>query len=325
MRVLLIGGSGFIGSRLLARLLEEGHQINLVVNRTPPTVPEGPDVKYHKVDLLDPVNFRSAGFKADAAVNVAGQLRVQGIPDEHYWKVHYEATKHILEECIRFKLRRIVLVSTTGVYGVTGRQPVGEEGPIRPSDIYEKTKWEAERYATEFCSGGALELVVARPSLVYGPGDRHLLGLFKAIRSGLFRVVGDGENLVHPIYVDDLVDGLLACLQRPEAAGRTYNLVGRRPVSFRKFCEAVAGALGKKLPAGSIPPGLARAAGAFFEVVQAVGRITPPLTRGRVEFMTSDRAYDGSRARTEIGFDAGTDLEEGMARTVAWYREKGLL
>jgi len=325
VRVLLTGGTGFIGSRLLSTLLDRGHQVNLVVNKTRPPVPEGPAVKYHRCDLTDPVNFRSAGFKADAAVNAAGQLRVPGLPEEHYWKVHYEATKHVLEECTRFKLKRLVQVSTTGVYGVTGRQAVGEDGPVRPSDIYERTKWEGERYAREYCSDGKVELVVARPGLVYGPGNRHLLGLFKAIRWGIFRIVGRGENLVHPIYIDDCVEGLMACLEISQARGGTYNLVGDSPVSFRAFCEAAAAAMGRSLPAGHIPVPLAKAAGAVFEGVRAVTRMSVPLTRDRVAFMTSDRAYDPSRARREIGFAASTALEEGMRRTVTWYREHGWL
>jgi len=325
VRVLLTGGTGFIGSPLLRGLLDRGHSVNLVVNRTQPSVPEGPSVKYHRCDLTDPVNFRSAGFKAEAAINVAGQLRVPGIVDEHYWKVHYEATKHVLEECTRFKLRRLVQVSTTGVYGATGRSPVGEDGPIQPSDIYEKTKWEGERYAREYCSDGTIDLVVARPGLVYGPGDRHLLGLYKAIRWGVFRVIGEGDNFVHPIFIDDLVEGLIACLDRPEAKGGTFNLVNPAPVTFRGFCEAIASALGKKLPRAGIPKGMARIAGAGFEGVRALTRMEMPLTRERVEFMTSDRAYDSSRATTRLGFTAPTSLQEGANRTVAWYRAQGWL
>jgi nucleoside-diphosphate-sugar epimerase len=323
VRVLLTGGTGFIGSRLLQALLDRGHQINLVVNRTQPSVPEGPAVKYHRCDLTDPVNFRSAGFKADAAVNVAGQLRVPGIADEHYWKVHYEATKHVLEECTRFKLKRLVQVSTTGVYGVTGRAPVGEDGPISPSDIYERTKWEGERYAREYCSDGKIDLVVARPGLVYGPGDRHLLGLYKAIRWGVFRIIGDGENFVHPIFIDDLTAGLVSCLESPAAAGGTFNLVNESPVSFSALCGEIAGAVGKNLPRMRIPIGVAKMAAAGFEGVRAVTRMEMPLSRDRVEFMTSNRAYDASRARTVLGFRAPTSLTEGIRRTVAWYKEKG--
>ena len=267
MRLLITGGTGFIGAHFTRRLLELGHKVNLVVHKTKPEATEGPSVKYVECDLEDPTLFRNAGFKCDVAVNMAGLLRKPGIRDESYWKVHYESTKHVLEECIKFKIKHLLLVSTTGVYGATGRSPRGEDGPYGPGDIYEKTKLEAERYAKEQCPIDNVALTVARPALVYGPGDLHLLQLYKGIRGGYFRVIGDGSNLIHPIYIDDLIDGLMKCLpdaQVPEpqtdTKPRVVNLAGERPVAFGEFCEAIASAVGRKLPHTRIPKGMAAAA-----------------------------------------------------------------
>lgn len=327
MRVLVTGGTGFIGSHFTRRLLEEGHALTLVVHKRAPEVPEGGMVKYHRADLLDPTLFRNAGFKCDMAVNLAGQLRKPGIPDETYWKVHYESTKHLIEECIKFRIRHLLLVSTTGVYGATGRSPRGEDGPLGPGDIYEKTKLEAERYAREQCPIDGIPLTIARPALVYGPGDMHLLPLYRGIRGGYFRIVGDGSNLIHPIYIDDLIDGLMRCLMEPgdAATPRVFNLAGERPVAFGELCETIAKAMGRKLPSMRIPRGMASAAGGALEVLHRVARIRPPLTRETVRFMTSDRAYDTTRARRALGWSPKVGLEEGIRRTVAWYREKGLL
>jgi len=332
MRLLITGGTGFIGAHFVRRLLEQGHKVNLVVHKTRPEAPEGPSVKYIACDLEDPTLFRNAGFKCDAAVNMAGLLRKPGIADESYWKVHYESTKHILEECAKFKIRHLLLVSTTGVYGATGRTPRGEDGPYGPGDMYEKTKLEAERYAKEQCPIDEVALTIARPALVYGPGDRHLLPLYRAIRGGYFRIVGDGSNLIHPIYIDDLVDGLMRCLpgaQVPEPSSgtqpRTVNLAGERPVAFGELCEAIAKAVGRRLSAMKIPKGMASAAGAALELAHKVTRMRPPLTRETVKFMTSDRAYDISRARRMLGWSPSVGLEEGTRRAVAWYRQEGLL
>lgn len=332
MRFLVTGGTGFIGSHLIRRLLDEGHGLTLVVHKRQPEIPEGKNVKYHMADLEDPTLFRNAGFKCDAAINLAGILRKPGIEEESYWKVHYESTKHILEECLKFKIRHFLLVSTTGVYGATGRSPRGEEGPLAPGDIYERTKLEAERYAREQCGVDKVALTVARPALVYGPGDLHLLALYKAIAGGYFRVVGDGSNLVHPIYIDDLIEGLMRCLPGAavaEPAGdkpRTFNLAGPGPVAFGAFCETIAKAVGRKrLPSMRIPRGVASLAGGAFELLHAVTRIKPPLTRETVKFMTSDRSYDITRARIGLGWEPRIDIEEGTRRAVAWYRQQGLL
>ncbi|HEY3175071.1 MAG TPA: NAD(P)-dependent oxidoreductase [Candidatus Polarisedimenticolia bacterium] len=334
MRVLVTGGTGFIGSHFTRRLLEGGHKVNLVVHRTRPEQPEGPSVKHVSCDLEDPTLFRNAGFKCDMAVNMAGLLRKPGIRDESYWKVHYESTKHILEEAAKFKMKHVLLMSTTGVYGATGRTPRTEEGPCQPGDIYERTKLEGERYAMEQCPQDGVELTIARPGLVYGPGDLHLLRLFRGIKGGWFRIVGDGSNLIHPIYIDDLTEALMRCLPaggparpvetRPQP--RVFNLAGERPVAFGEFCEVIARAVGRKrLPSMRIPKGLASAAGGAFELAYKLTRIRPPLTRETVEFMTSDRAYDISKARRVLEWSPSIGIEEGTRRAVAWYREKGLL
>ena len=229
--------------------------------------------------------------------------------------------------------RQIVLVSTTGVYGATGKTPRGEDGPFGPGDIYEKTKLEAERYAREQCPVDNVPLSIARPALVYGPGDTHLLRLFRGIQGGWFRMIGDGTNLIHPVYIDDLVDGLMRILPGDTAATgadrlkpRVFNLAGERPVPFGTFCETIAKAVGRKgLPSMTIPKGLATAAGKFFELAHKATRFPPPLTTETVKFLTSDRSYDISRAREVLGWQPVTDIEDGIRHAVGWYREKGLL
>ncbi len=336
MRVLLTGGTGFIGAHLARRLLEGGYELTLVSHRRPPPLPEGPGVTILRRDLRDPTSLRGAGTGVDAVVSMAGLLRRPGVPDEAYWDVHYESTRRVLQECARCGIGHLLLVSTTGVYGETGRAPRGEEGPFAPGDVYETTKREAERYAMERCRDGSPALTVARPGLVYGPGDRHLLRLYRALQAGRFRVVGSGSNLMQPVYVEDLVDGLLRCLPpaRPEGragaappprAPRAINLAGAEPVSFRRFCETIASALGRGLPRHGVPRVLASAAGAAFEALHHLGGVAPPITRETVRFMTSDRVYDIGRARRELGWEPRVGLEEGVGRTVAWYRAEGLL
>ncbi len=331
MRFLVTGGTGFIGSHFTRRLHEAGHALTLVVHRSAPAIPEGPTVKYHHADLEDPTLFRNAGVKCDVAVNMAGLLRRPGIEEESYWKVHYESTKHILEECLKFRIRHLILVSTTGVYGATGRSPRGEDGPYGPGDAYEKTKLEAERYAKEQCGVDRVGLTIIRPALVYGPGDMHLLRLYKGIAGGYFRIIGDGSNLIHPVYIDDLIDAMMKCLPEEGAAPgdgagpRVLNIAGERPVAFGEFCEAIAGAVGRRLPSMKIPKGIAAAAGGLFEAAHRVTRLTPPLTRETVKFMTSDRAYDIGRARASLGWEPRIGIGEGTRRAVEWYRQQGLL
>jgi nucleoside-diphosphate-sugar epimerase len=170
-----------------------------------------------------------------------------------------------------------------------------------------------------------LPLVVVRPSLVYGPGDLHLLGWFRAIKKGYYRVVARGDNLLHPIYIDDLITGLIRSAQIPAAAGRVYQLVGPRPIPIKELAGAIAQAVGRRLPRWHIPLPLAYMVAVLFESLPGLPPAALPLTRSRIAFMVESRAYCGALAQAELGFIPQIDLEIGLRRTVAWYRGEGLL
>ena len=151
---------------------------------------------------------------------------------------------------------RLLHLSSAGVLGPLPRHDqlahVDEAAPLAPSNAYERSKALGEHFAREFALAG-LPLVVARPEFVYGPGDIHVLGLFRTVQRGLFFYVGNGGNTCHPTYIDDLVEGLLLCL-RLGAAGETYQITGPRPVTFRELAETIAAEVGARPPWLRVPP-----------------------------------------------------------------------
>ena len=322
--ILVTGATGFIGRRLTRALCARGQRVRVVVRRSD-SLAEMAALGAEPMlgDLTDPTTAVRAVAGVRTVYHLAGRLFRPGEPSHEYERLHVDATVALL--CAAAAERHLdgfVLCSTTGVHGATGPTPAREDDPGRPENIYEKTKARAERLAAAIADAARLKLVVARPGLVYGPGDRHLLGWFRAIRSGYYRVIGSGRNCFHPIYIDDLVDALL--LSAAFASSRTYHLVGPRPVSMLELSHAIGKAVGRPVPRTHLPAPVAFAVGAMFEALP-VPRRTLPLTRSRVRFMTENRAYDGSRAWRELGFTPRVELEEGLDRTVAWYRDEGLL
>jgi len=329
-RAVVTGGTGFIGQHVVRALRDRGDSVRVLLRpgtgRASPKarVLEGLGAELSEVELTDTAAVARSLEGATGLFHLAGRLLRPGVPEEEYSRVHVEATRSVLGACAGVAtLRTIVHCSTTGVLGPTGTQPACEDAPPRPSNAYERTKAEGERVALELADRHRLALNVARPALVYGPGDRHLVAWFRAIRSGLYRVVGTGESLLHPIYVDDLVEGLLRCAGAP--ARRVYHLVGERPVPIREIAEAIARTLGRPLRRGRIPKSLALAVAATLEALPGLRPDRLPLTRSRVAFMTESRAYCGCRARRELGFEPKVDLGAGLLRTVEWYRSEGLL
>jgi nucleoside-diphosphate-sugar epimerase len=329
-RAVVTGATGFLGRHLVRALREGGSEVRALLR--PGT---GGDLAKSgalrdagaavvEVDLTDGAAVERALEGATALFHLAGRLLRPGVPEGEYARVHVEATRAILEACARRGgFHAVVHCSTTGVLGPTGPQPACEDAPLRPSNAYERSKAEGERVALEVAERHGLPLNVARPALVYGPGDRHLAAWFRAVRSGLYRVIGSGESLLHPIYVDDLVDGMLCCAESP--ARRVYHLVGERPMPVREIAEGIARALGRRLPRGRLPRSLALAAAWVLEALPGIPRHRLPLTRSRVRFLTESRAYCGCRARRELGFEPRVDLPTGLLRTVGWYRAEGLL
>jgi nucleoside-diphosphate-sugar epimerase len=324
--ILITGGTGFIGRRLVEVLRAQGTRVRVVARR-PDAAAAVAAAGGEPIlgDLLDPSVAARAMSGVRAVYHLAGRLFRPGDLAREYERLHVGATLGLVRAAIAQRdIEFFVLCSTTGVHGATGGRQAREDDPGHPENAYERTKARAEQLASIVARRGGLNLVIARPGLVYGPGDRHLLGWFRSIRGGYYRVIGSGRNAFHPIYIDDLVRALLLTASSANGNCRAYHLVGSQPVTMRALSDAIGTAVGRRVPRTHLPRPLAFAMGAVMEALP-VPRRALPLTRSRVRFMTESREYDGSRARQELGFIPRVELEDGLARTVAWYRDNGLL
>lgn len=323
MSVLVTGATGFLGSALTAELLRRGERVRILARnegRARTLFGHAVELITGEITSLDQVSRAVEGV--EVIYHLAGRLYHPSLPAGLYQRTHVEGTRVLLACCrSQRQLRRLVYCSTTGIYGVTGSTPAAEDAPCAPTNPYELSKLEGERLA--LASG--LPLCVARPGLVYGPGDLHLLGLFAAIKQRIFRVIAGGAALLHPIYIDDLTAALLLCAQHPRALARCYNLAGERPVTVRELAAGIAHTLNRTLPPGSLPLWLACLAADLCSLLPGLPAERAPLTRSRVAFLTQSRVYDTRRALSELGFQPAVALTRGLQRTTLWYRKHGYL
>jgi nucleoside-diphosphate-sugar epimerase len=323
---LVTGGTGFLGASLTRRLLSDGAQVRVLARsrvKAQPLADQGAEVVIG--DVNDQAAVRAAVDGMHVVYHLAGPLLVPGIPDAEYRRTHVLGTQLLLECCENSPgLERFVHCSTTGVLGVTGDGPADENAPFRPTNIYELAKAEAETAVRDSWQQG-FPAVIARPGLVYGPGDIHLLSFFQAIFRHRFRPIGRQEARLHPIYIDDMTEALLRCGQQSAAIGECFHLAGREPVTIRELASVIARAEGTRLPSGHIPLFAARAVAGSGDLLPPGLKRYAPLTHSRLEFLTHSRVYDVSKASRLLDFAAATDLPTGIAQTTAWYRQCGYL
>jgi nucleoside-diphosphate-sugar epimerase len=212
-----------------------------------------------------------------------------------------------------------------GVHGHVEHPPADETAPFAPGDIYQATKAEAEALALDFHRRRGVPVAVVRPGAIYGPGETRFVKLFRAIARGRYAIVGSGRTFYHPVYIDDLVSGFLLALDRPEAVGEAFLICGPSYVSQLELAALVATHTGGRVLPFRIPARPIQWAGDLVEALCVPLGLEPPLHRRRVDFWTKSRAFTIDKARRLLGYEPKVDLDEGIARTAASYREAGWL
>ena len=327
-KILVTGGTGFIGSHLVEALLKEGHGVRCLVRRTS-NLNFLNKLNVEKVygDVKDTSSLEYAVEGVDVIYHIAGILGRWRIPKETYWRVHVEGTKNLLDAIIRrdISLERFVYCSSAGVLGPIKKLPADESYPYRPSNIYEESKAEAEKMVLHYYTTTSLPVTVIRPELVYGPRDTHVLGLFKAIKNGRFFLIDGGKSVLHPTYISDLVEGFKLCTHKSKAIGQVYLITGGEYVTVRELASTIAGIMGVPSKFFSLPKSFASKTALLSEKLASSFNFDPLLTQSMVNFFTENRGFDTSKARNELGYYPRVTLEEGIKETVQWYVAKGLL
>jgi len=327
VRVLVTGATGFTGGHLARALVAQGHTVSALVRGAGPGAAHlaAAGVTLAVGDLRNPASLADAAAGIDVVYHIAAIYRQAGLPAETYRAVNADAVRHLIEAAAHGGARRVVHCSTVGVHGDVAHPPANEDAPLKPDDVYQDTKLEGERLAREAADRLGIEVTIARPTGIYGPGDRRLLKLFKGVARRRWVTLGRGEIYYHLTYIDDLVDGFRLCGEHPAAANRTYILAGGEVTTLNALVALVAEGAGVPTPTRHLPVWPFWAAGAVCEGVCVPLGIEPPLYRRRVDFFTKSRAFDITRAKTEIGYAPQVGLREGIRRTLDWYRQHGWL
>ena len=323
MRVLVTGAGGFLGSHLVERLLADGHSVRALVR--PANVPRWLGERGAELlvgDVTAPGTQSAAVADRDWVLHVASLVTQVNVPDSEYFRINAVASEALARRAAEAGARKFLYVSSSSVYPPNTGALLDEHSPLAPEDAYGRSKAEAERLLAAWSAKCGVPLVIVRPSRMYGPRDRSIVKIFRAIARRRFALVGPCTAQCDFLYVTDLVAALIAAVER--GAG-LYVIGGPDRVSVRRFFEEIAAALRRRLPLLRIPETPAMAASRLIAALWgAVGR-EPPIAPKRLAFFRDTRLVDSRRARRELGYDPRVGVTEGVRATAEWYRAAGWL
>lgn len=320
--VLVTGATGFVGSHLAARLVDEGAQVRVLVRDPQKLLPTLRDrVEIVHGDLLQPAGFVAATQDCEVVFHVAAWL---GQPNrrEDAYAVNVTATQQLAEAAREAGVRRFVSTSSIAVYGPVLEGVVDETWPHSRVYLYSETKALGER-AVFAAQTDRFGVSVIRPAEVYGPRGGSWTTLpIKLARRGLPMLIGGGQGLAHPVYVENLVDAYLLAAQRDEAIGEAFTICDA-DLPWREFYGRYAAMLGQH--PRSLPVWLAWCGGLFSEMGAALIRRPPAFSRAMLGFVTGRCTYSTAKAQRLLGWSPRVSFDDAMSRTEDWLQTAGYL
>lgn len=328
--VLVTGGTGFLGRRLVERLLAEGRTVTVLARRAAPDLQQR-GVRFITASLDDAPAVTAACAGVDTVFHTAAKVGVWGRYDDFY-RTNVLGTRAILAGCRAHGVTRLVYTSTPSVV-YNGRDLAGadESLPLTTAcpSPYPLTKAIAEGEVLA-ANSDALRTTALRPHLIWGVGDPHLIPRVLArARAGRLRIVGSGQNRVDMVHVENAVDAhLLAeqALNAPTApaAGRAYFITNGEPVLLWDWINALLTALGEPPVTKKISLRAASAVGAVCETLWRTLPLKgePPMTRFIAAELAKDHWFDLTAARRDLGYTPRITMAQGTAELVASLKNK---
>lgn len=333
MRVVVTGGGGFLGKKIVALLLERGDEVVSLARSDYPEL-RAMGAETARADLSNESEDLSQILSgADAVIHTAARVGMWG-PYEEFVRANITGTARLLEACRTAGVERFVFTSSPSVT-FDGGDAINE-GPDTPYpdtylSYYPQTKAEAERLVLA-ADSDTLRTTSLRPHLIWGPGDPHLIPrLIARARAKKLKIVGDGKNVVDITYVDNAARAHLLALDaldrpagEPSPRGKAYYISNDEPIVLWEWINALFGRLGVPQVKGKVPARAAIAAGAAAETLWRTLKRDgePPMTRFVAMQLATSHWYDMSPARRDFGYVPEVSMSEGVERLVASLRQE---
>lgn len=308
MKVLVTGGTGFIGSYIVEELLNNGYNVSIISRRD--LNGWNKRIEIIKGDITKPETISDAFKDVDIVIHNAAYSRDHGKKRVIY-SVNVGGTKNVADACVRNNIDRLIYMSSAGVYGFPKtRKPINEDFPTRPMNAYQRSKLLGEKVLKEYKE---IKTSIIRPPLVLGARGYTTKILLDNVSKGL-KLIGKGDNMISIVHPADVARCSRLVLER-DNKGEVFNVVSFT-VRMRDFLDKLADRLKVDKPKKRIPFLIAYLTAILCEHLSS----DPQITRFRVMTLRSNRIISCDKARKELGYRPTFDLEKTLDDMVEWYR-----
>lgn len=320
MKILVTGGSGFIGTFLVQKLLKEKHEIINLDIRKPDA--EKLDYKFIQGDILNIQDVMVAAKGVDVIISLAAKHHDFGVSEEEFFAVNGQGAKNILDCATQLDIKRFIFYSTVAVYG-NHDLPPNENTVTKPESIYGKSKLEGEKYINEWVSKDRNnQAIIIRPTVVFGPNNyANMYSLISSIYKRKFFFVGKGDNIKSIAYVENLVEATAFLLERMKPGVDIYNYVDYPQLTIKDTVNIISRCLSYDIPKLTIPLVPALVATSIFDVLGKITGYNFPITAYRIKKFSTETRFIADKIR-KAGFRQQVTLEEGFRRMIEWYVSK---
>lgn len=312
MKVALIGGSGFVGTRLIDLLQQDSNEIlNIDKNQSH---------FFSKITTIGDVRDREQLTKllkdTDVVVLLAAEHRDDVTPITKYYDVNVAGMQNTLAAMKANHIKRIIFTSSVAVYGLNKENP-NEEYPKDPFNHYGKSKWMAEMELEKWYKEHPdWNINILRPTVIFGERNRgNVYNLLKQISTGKFAMVGKGENRKSMAYVGNIVAFIKFLIDQKTIGYNVYNYIDKPDFTMNELVDHVGKVLKKHIPATHFPYWLGMAGGYCFDVLAWMIRKKMTVSSVRVKKFCATTQFDASKVNSS-GFKAPYTLREGLAKTL---------
>jgi nucleoside-diphosphate-sugar epimerase len=318
--VLVTGGTGYFGTRLVQALRARGSRVRVLARPgADASQLEAIGVEVVRGDITAPATLAPAFAGQSLVIHAAGRVSDWG-PRQEFFRVNAQGTANVVAASRAAGVRRLVHLGSLTVLGLPRGGALVDEATAPaadPRDAYTASRLSGERIVRAAHGEGGLETVVVRCGLIWGPGEPTILPRVLALlRRGRMVYPGGGRNYLGMAYVDNLVAGVILAASVPGAAGRLYHLTDGEDVTCHEVLDAIAAALGVPAPRRAVPFSVIYAVAALLEALYRIvhSAAPPPITRYGARLVSCDCRYDIGRARRELGYRPTVSFAAGVER-----------